>query len=63
MGAAAAYCADRSPVFVAGLAWALVTPDWQAPDENSHFAYTQALAERFALPGDPDFRSLWASEG
>jgi 4-amino-4-deoxy-L-arabinose transferase-like glycosyltransferase len=35
-----------------GLAWTLVVPPWQAPDENSHFAYTQSLAERFALPGD-----------
>src|SRR3954452_15814444 len=35
-----------------GVAWALVTPVFQAPDENSHFAYVQSLAERFALPGD-----------
>jgi 4-amino-4-deoxy-L-arabinose transferase-like glycosyltransferase len=33
--------------------WALVTPAFQAPDEQSHFAYTQILAERFELPGDP----------
>ena len=36
-----------------GTAWALVTPVFQAPDENSHFAYVQTLAETFELPGDP----------
>ena len=35
------------------LAWSVVTPAFQAPDENSHFGYTQDLAEKFALPGDP----------
>jgi hypothetical protein len=35
-----------------GVAWALVTPVFQAPDENSHFAYVQSLGERFQLPGD-----------
>ncbi len=35
-----------------GLFWALVVPYGQAPDELSHFAYAQSLAERFALPGD-----------
>src|SRR5262249_20534473 len=39
-------------VALVGVAWALVTPVFQAPDENSHFAYVQSLAERFALPGD-----------
>jgi 4-amino-4-deoxy-L-arabinose transferase-like glycosyltransferase len=37
-----------------GLAWAVLTPAWQAPDENSHFAYLQSVGERFDLPGDPD---------
>jgi 4-amino-4-deoxy-L-arabinose transferase-like glycosyltransferase len=36
-----------------GVAWALVTPVFQAPDENSHFAYVQTLAETFDLPGNP----------
>jgi 4-amino-4-deoxy-L-arabinose transferase-like glycosyltransferase len=36
---------------IVGVAWALVTPAFQAPDENSHFGYVQTLAERFALPG------------
>jgi 4-amino-4-deoxy-L-arabinose transferase-like glycosyltransferase len=35
-----------------GVAWALVTPVFQAPDENSHFGYVQTLAESFDLPGD-----------
>src|SRR3954463_9535849 len=33
-----------------GLAWALVTPAWQAPDENSHYGYVQSLADG---PGEP----------
>lgn len=32
--------------------WACLTPAFQAPDEQTHFAYTQFLAERFELPGD-----------
>ena len=38
---------------IVGLAWALLVPPWEAPDEGSHFAYAQSLAERLALPGDP----------
>jgi 4-amino-4-deoxy-L-arabinose transferase-like glycosyltransferase len=41
-------------VLLFGIAWALVSPAWQAPDENAHFAYTQTLAERLALPGRLD---------
>ena len=37
---------------VVGLAWALLVPPWQAPDEVQHFAYAQGLAENFRLPGD-----------
>lgn len=48
-------------VAVLGLAWAFLTPAWQAPDENSHFAYVQALGERFDLPGDPD-RTIYSTE-
>ena len=40
-------------VALVGTAWALLVPPFQAPDENSHFAYTQTLAETFELPGDP----------
>ena len=34
-----------------GIAWALLVPPFQAPDEDSHFAYVQTLAEQHALPG------------
>ena len=34
-----------------GLAWALLVPPWQAPDENWHFAYAQGLAEGAGIPG------------
>jgi 4-amino-4-deoxy-L-arabinose transferase-like glycosyltransferase len=48
-------------VLLVGIAWSLVTPPWQAPDENSHFAYVQSLAESGSLPGrraqDPTFSS------
>jgi len=40
-------------VMLVGLAWALVVPPWQSPDEIAHFAYTQTLAESFRLPGIP----------
>jgi hypothetical protein len=39
-------------VALLGVGWALLVPAWQAPDENSHFAYVQSLAERGDLPGD-----------
>jgi 4-amino-4-deoxy-L-arabinose transferase-like glycosyltransferase len=35
------------------LSWSLVTPLFQAPDEQTHFAYIQSLAESGDLPGDP----------
>jgi 4-amino-4-deoxy-L-arabinose transferase-like glycosyltransferase len=34
------------------LAWALISPPFQAPDENSHFGYAEVIAVRGALPGD-----------
>ncbi len=34
--------------------WAAVIPLFQAPDEQSHFAYVQSLGANHALPGDPD---------
>jgi hypothetical protein len=34
------------------VSWAVMLPAFQAPDEQSHFAYVQSLAERQALPGD-----------
>ena len=44
-----------------GLTWALLTPPFQAPDENSHFAYLQILAEKGRLPGDPA-RPIYSTE-
>ena len=35
---------------IVGIVWALVLPPWQAPDENSHFAYVQSVAESLKLP-------------
>jgi hypothetical protein len=35
---------------VSAACWSLVTPPFQAPDEPSHFAYTQLLAETGHLP-------------
>ncbi|HEU0019108.1 MAG TPA: DUF2142 domain-containing protein, partial [Thermoleophilaceae bacterium] len=32
------------------VAWALIVPAWQAPDEHSHFGYAQTLAEQGAPP-------------
>lgn len=46
----AALAALLAVSIVVGLCWALIVPPWQAPDEDSHFAYAQSLAERFALP-------------
>ena len=37
--------------FVLAIAWALVTPAFQAPDEQSHFGYVQSLVEGPGLPG------------
>jgi 4-amino-4-deoxy-L-arabinose transferase-like glycosyltransferase len=48
-------------VVAVGLAWALLVPPWQSPDELNHFAYAQSLAERFALPGDPH-RGIYSTD-
>jgi 4-amino-4-deoxy-L-arabinose transferase-like glycosyltransferase len=51
---------------VLGCVWALLVPPFQAPDENAHVAYVQALAERGELPGDaaqPSFRSTEQTAG
>jgi 4-amino-4-deoxy-L-arabinose transferase-like glycosyltransferase len=47
------------------VAWACVLPAFQAPDEQSHFAYVQSLAERHALPGvaDRPFFSTQMTQG
>jgi 4-amino-4-deoxy-L-arabinose transferase-like glycosyltransferase len=33
-----------------GLAWSLITPPFEVPDENAHYAYVQQLAERGTVP-------------
>jgi 4-amino-4-deoxy-L-arabinose transferase-like glycosyltransferase len=39
-------------VALVGVVWTLILPASQGPDEISHFAYTQTMAERFRLPND-----------
>jgi hypothetical protein len=39
---------------LSALSWSLIVPPFQAPDEPSHFAYTQLLAETGALPSSGD---------
>jgi 4-amino-4-deoxy-L-arabinose transferase-like glycosyltransferase len=46
---------------VLGLAWTLVVPPFQAPDEPAHVAYVQSLAERGKLPGE-EGRDFWSTE-
>lgn len=48
-------------VTIFGLAWALIVPAFQAPDETAHFAYAQSLATRLALPGSPR-RPAWSAD-
>jgi hypothetical protein len=33
-----------------GLAWSLIIPPFEVPDENAHYAYVQQLAERGTVP-------------
>ncbi len=33
-----------------GMAWSLIVPPFQVPDENAHYAYVQQVAERGTLP-------------
>jgi 4-amino-4-deoxy-L-arabinose transferase-like glycosyltransferase len=51
-----------------GVAWALLLPAWQAPDENSHYGYVQSLVDGPGLPGEPDHlmfssEQLFAADG
>lgn len=39
--------------FLLGTTWSLLTPPFQAPDENAHFSYTEYLARTGHLPGAP----------
>jgi hypothetical protein len=36
--------------FLQSVAWSIVIPPFQAPDEDAHFAYTQQLVERHRVP-------------
>ena len=36
--------------FLQSVAWSIVIPAFQAPDEDAHFAYVQQLAERHRIP-------------
>ncbi len=36
--------------FLSAASWSILTPPFQAPDEPSHFAYVQQLAEAHSLP-------------
>lgn len=40
------------------IVWACVVPAFQAPDEQSHFAYVQSLGQRFALPGGTERKAF-----
>ena len=33
-----------------GLAWSMITPPFEVPDENAHYAYVQQIVERGTLP-------------
>jgi 4-amino-4-deoxy-L-arabinose transferase-like glycosyltransferase len=48
-------------VLLLGVAWALVVPPFQAPDEQSHAGYVQSLVEGPGLPGTAG-RPLFSSE-
>jgi hypothetical protein len=49
--------------FVNAAAWTLITPPFNAPDEPSHFAYAQYLAETGHGPArTPDARAAYSTE-
>ena len=50
-----------STTLLLSLTWALITPAFQAPDENSHFGYVQALVDGPGLPGNAE-RPLFSTE-
>jgi 4-amino-4-deoxy-L-arabinose transferase-like glycosyltransferase len=43
------------------LSWSLVTPPFQAPDEQDHFAYVQQLAENGKTPSQADGLPAWST--
>ena len=44
------------------LSWSLVTPPFQAPDEQDHFAYVQQLAENGTTPSQTGTQERWSSQ-
>jgi Predicted membrane protein (DUF2142) len=48
--------------FANAAAWALVTPAFDAPDEQSHFAYVQYLAETGHVPKQGGSRPVWSTQ-
>jgi hypothetical protein len=53
-----ALCWLATAVALAGVAWALLVPAWQVPDEDAHFAYVQTIAELHRRPLDEGRRGL-----
>lgn len=49
-------------VVLSGLTWALIVPQWQGPDEISHFAYVQCVAETGQPQTDDGNRLLFSKE-
>ena len=49
-------------VALTGVAWVLVVPPWQVPDEDAHFAYVQTLAELQRRPADDGRPALEAQK-
>ena len=47
---------------LSGLTWALLVPQWQGPDEISHFAYVQCVAETGQPQTDDGSRLLFSKE-
>ena len=49
-------------VAITGVAWVLVVPPWQVPDEDAHFAYVQTIAELHRRPADDGRPALEAQK-
>jgi hypothetical protein len=49
-------------VALTGIAWVLVVPPWQVPDEDAHFAYVQTIAELHRRPADDGRPALEAQK-
>src|SRR5918999_1096837 len=49
-------------VALVGVAWVLVVPPWQVPDEDAHFAYVHTIAELGRRPSDDGRPALEAQK-